>query len=832
MCTVCALTQTFDPARHEAGEPAFATISESAGNDAADGVSTEYFMNVGDVFLGEIDTAFEDDWIEINFVAGETYVIDQMGSHTSSGSLSDPYMRLFDSNGLQVAYNDDGGTGYNAQIVFTATQSGSYFIEATGYSSRTGTYTVTVSAPVAPELASLDDLADQLTNGYWGGQQYTWNSNTVTVNLTALSADGQQLARWAMEAWEMVSGLDFVEVTSGEMITMDDTGSGAWAYAPGGSDENGLELNVSVSWLASYGTTIDSYPFQTFIHEIGHAIGLGHQGNYNGSAGYGTDNLFANDSWQSSVMSYFDQSENTAITASYAAVTTAMMADIVAIQNLYGAPDANSPTAGDTVWGRGSTLGNYLDDYFIGLVTGNRDPELDGGGSVALTIYDRDGIDFLDLGFSDQSARVDLNGESFSDVLGLVGNLAIARGTVIENLTLGDGDDTVTGNAAGNRLITSGGADSLDGGAGDDTIFAGSGADVVLGGEGNDSLVGGDQYDTITAGTGNDTVDGGNGRDTVYLQDGNDLFLDNAQTGTAAWDSVFGGAGDDTILGGGGDDAFWGDDGADSIEGGEGHDRIYGGGQYDTIFGGDGNDTVLGGNGRDLVYLNTGDDLFTDNGQGGVDGRDSVYGGWGSDTIQGGGGHDLFDGQGGRDVIDGGDGDDLIRGGDQDDILTGGGGHDTVEGGNGRDRITLNQGHDVFIDTSETGAAGSDTVYGGWGNDTLMGAGGDDVIDGNFDNDRIGGGTGNNTLTGGSGADVFVFTSGGFDDRVTDYAVGTDGLELDADLWTGALTTSQVVSTFARVDGGGVIFEFSGSEAFLLAGLSSLTGLENDLTIV
>ena len=44
---------------------------------------------------------------------------------------------------------------------------------------------------------------------------------------------------------------------------------------------------------------------------IGHAIGLVHAGEYNGSAHFGVDNLYGNDSWQMSIMSYFDQAENT-----------------------------------------------------------------------------------------------------------------------------------------------------------------------------------------------------------------------------------------------------------------------------------------------------------------------------------------------------------------------------------------------------------------------------------------------------------------------------------------------------------------------------------------
>ena len=41
-------------------------------------------------------------------------------------------------------------------------------------------------------------------------------------------------------------------------------------------------VNVSTNWLRDFGTSIDSYSLTTYIHEIGHALGLGHQGYYNG----------------------------------------------------------------------------------------------------------------------------------------------------------------------------------------------------------------------------------------------------------------------------------------------------------------------------------------------------------------------------------------------------------------------------------------------------------------------------------------------------------------------------------------------------------------------
>ena len=58
---------------------------------------------------------------------------------------------------------------------------------------------------------------------------------------------------------------------------------------------------------------------------------------------------------------------------------------------------------------------------------------------------------------------------------------------------------------------------------------------------------------------------------------------------------------------------------------------------------------------------------------------------------------------------------------------------------------------------------------GGGGNDTLNGGAGDDVIHA---------GTGADRLTGGTGADTFVFVADEGADRITDFELGVDRIDL------------------------------------------------------
>ena len=116
---------------------------------------------VGGSTAGSIETAQDRDWFGVNLVAGHTYRIDELGSPTSNGTLSDTFLvGLYNSAGVLIpnTSDDDNGVGTNSQIGFTPTASGTYYISAGAFSNNTGTYAVavtdTTTAPTGGNLAS------------------------------------------------------------------------------------------------------------------------------------------------------------------------------------------------------------------------------------------------------------------------------------------------------------------------------------------------------------------------------------------------------------------------------------------------------------------------------------------------------------------------------------------------------------------------------------------------------------------------------------------------------------------------------------------------------
>jgi RTX calcium-binding nonapeptide repeat (4 copies) len=106
-------------------------------------------ISVGETKSGTIEVDVDADWFEITLEQGKIYDFDIRGLTDGGGTLWDPYVALFDSNG---EYITDGFEG----LAFLAGSSGTYYVEASGGFYNSGTYQLAVTEIV-------DDYASDVT---------------------------------------------------------------------------------------------------------------------------------------------------------------------------------------------------------------------------------------------------------------------------------------------------------------------------------------------------------------------------------------------------------------------------------------------------------------------------------------------------------------------------------------------------------------------------------------------------------------------------------------------------------------------------------------------
>ncbi|WP_207817496.1 M10 family metallopeptidase [Pseudomonas sp. 67(2021)] len=646
----------------------------------------------------------------------------------------------------------------------------------------------------------------------------------------------------ALGAWSAVANLNFTLTTDtisnvgdmrfGGYRLMDDK-TAAWAYFPSNTPVAGDVWIGPQTNDANPGK--GSYDYLTFVHEIGHALGLKHP--FDTSS---TNNTLLDptlDDVHFTVMSYNSN-------YSYQA-TTPMVLDIIAIQSLYGA---------NMAWQAGDTVYKWAANQ-----------------SIFETIWDGGGNDTIDG--SNQLAAVSINlnegaysqiGKAFVDYNNLTAindGLAIAYGAKIENAVGSEFNDILTGNALNNTLDGGAGADTMSGGDGVDTYYVDNVGDVVIETDASltaldrvfssiDYILGANVENLILTGTanlngtgnsvnnrmtgndGNNVLDGGLGADTLIGGLGNDTYIvDNlgdtvTETSTliseidtvqASVDFTLGANLENLVLTGN----------AVNGTGNALNNTLTGNAAANTLDGGAGADTMIGGDGVDTYYVdNVGDVVIESDAS--LTALDRVFSS--IDYTLGANVENL--------ILTGttnlnGTGNSVsnrMTGNDANNVLDGGLGTDTLIGGLGNDTYIVDNLGDTVNETStliseiDTVRASVDWTLGANLENLLLtgsainGTGNslNNVLTGNSANNTLNGGAGDDTLDGGLGADTMI-GGDGVDTYYVDN-VGDQVIETDASL----TALDRVFSSIDYILGANV-------ENLILTGTANLNGTGNSV---
>jgi hypothetical protein len=246
-------------------------------------------------------------------------------------------------------------------------------------------------------------IADYIVYGFFNGARRSFSDTAISYNVQKLGPTDIELVRLALDEWAKISAISFLETDGAARITFR---SDILSQTFFDIRETGEIWSADVVQSAFYQFEDRDVRVQNWMHEIGHALGLGHAGPYNGEDG---GPIFAEDSTDVTVMSYF-QGDRTPLNP--------QQADHMAIWELYGQPDHIN--AGNTAYNIAASDRLFIADTGgtdTVLAYGNGTYDMNSGADNQAFGLDRDAaIENLTV-FVDEGYSVQIVGNSGDNII-------------------------------------------------------------------------------------------------------------------------------------------------------------------------------------------------------------------------------------------------------------------------------------------------------------------------------------------------------------------------------------------------------------------------------